>query len=80
MASGSNDTKIKLWDLRSKRLLQHYDAHESSINSIAFHPNGKYLISTSDDSTVKIWDIRMGSIMFTLYGHDGPVTAVSFSS
>jgi centriolar protein POC1 len=80
VASGSDDTKIKLWDLRSKRLLQHYDAHDGPINKVGFHPNGKYLISASDDATVKIWDIRMGNILFTLYSHDGPVTAINFSS
>lgn len=79
MASGSDDRKIKLWDLRSKRLLQHYDAHDEAINKISFHPNGKYLVSASDDSTIKLWDVRMGNILFTLYGHDGPVTAINFS-
>jgi centriolar protein POC1 len=80
VASGSDDGKSKLWDLRSKRLLQHYDAHDDSVTKISFHPNGKYLISASSDSTIKIWDVRMGNILFTLYGHDGPVSAINFSS
>lgn len=79
VASGSVDSKVKLWDLRSKRLLQHYDAHDDTVNKISFHPNGTYLLTGSNDSTIKIWDVRMGTILFTLYGHEGAASAVSFS-
>lgn len=79
VASGAEDTKVKIWDLRSKRLLQHYDAHDHHVNSLSFHPNGRYLLTGSDDSTIKIWDLRMGHILYTLYGHEGPASAVNFS-
>lgn len=88
VASGSHDKKIKvsspsltpqIWDVRSKRLIQHYDAHTDSVNSIAFHPNGRYLVSASNDATLKLWDLRQGQNMYTLYGHEGATTAVNFS-
>ena len=60
LASGASDKKIKIFDSRSQRLLQHYDAHSKGVNSVAFHSNGQFLVSTSDDSTIKIWDLRMG--------------------
>jgi centriolar protein POC1 len=59
--------------------LQHYDAHTDSVNSVAFHPNGRFLLSASNDSTLKIWDLRNGHILYTLYGHEGPSTSVNFS-
>ena len=49
------------------------------MNSVAFHSNGQYLVSTSDDATLKIWDLRKGQIMYTLYGHEGPTTTAAFS-
>ena len=79
LASGASDKKIKIFDCRSQRLLQHYDAHSKGVNSVAFHANGLYLVSTSDDSTIKIWDLRKGQIMYTLYGHEGPSTTAKFS-
>lgn len=80
IASGATDKTIKVWDARSQRLLQHYDAHTKAVNSINFHPTGNYLISTSQDSTVKIWDLRQGSILYTLYAHEGITSAASFST
>lgn len=49
------------------------------MNSVTFHPNGRYLLSASNDSTIKIWDLRQGHILYTLYGHEGASTAVNFS-
>lgn len=49
------------------------------MNQVAFHPNGRYLLSASNDSTIKIWDLRQGHILYTLYGHEGASTAVNFS-
>lgn len=40
LAASGSDNKIKIWDIRSKRLIQHYDAHGDSVTSIAFHPSG----------------------------------------
>jgi len=58
VAACSEDNSIKIWDIRSQRLIQHYDAHSKEVTSIAFHPNGRYLVSSSKDDTVKIWDLR----------------------
>lgn len=60
-------------------MIQHYDAHNEAVNSIAFAPNGRYLLSSSNDSTLKIWDLRQGHILYSLYGHEGPANAVNFS-
>ena len=46
---------------------------------MAFHPNGRFLLSASADATLKIWDLRQGHILYTLYGHEGASTSVNFS-
>jgi centriolar protein POC1 len=79
VASGSQDRTIKIWDIRSQRLIQHYDAHSGDVTEIGFHPNGRYLLSSSNDSTLKIWDLRQGHILYTLYGHEGASTSAAFS-
>ena len=79
VASGSQDKTVKIWDIRSQRLIQHYDAHSAEVNEIGFHPNGRYLLSSSNDSTLKIWDLRQGHILYTLYGHEGASTSAAFS-
>jgi centriolar protein POC1 len=72
--------KVKIWDVRSQRLLQHYDAHSDAVSMISFHPSGLYLLSSSADSAVKIWDLRQGQLLYTLYGHERGATAVNWSA
>ena len=54
MASGGSDGCIKLWDLRSARIIQYYEAHGAAATDLAFHPSGNFLLSSSQDSTLKV--------------------------
>lgn len=58
-------------------------AHRSPINSLAFSPNGKYVISGSSDSTVRLWTIEGQSdslqLQAILTGHKSKVLSVAFS-
>jgi WD40 repeat protein len=79
LASCSDDRTIRVYDLRSNQLLQHYNAHKGAVNEITFHPTGLYMASCSDDSKVKIWDLRKGKALFSLLSHSGAVNSVDFS-
>lgn len=79
IASGGADKVVKIYDVRSQKPIQHYDAANDAVNEVVFHPNGRYLLSASADSTVKIWDLRQGHILYSLYGHEGSSTTCAFS-
>jgi centriolar protein POC1 len=49
------------------------------VNSVAFHPNGNFLLTASSDATLKIFDLLEGRLIYTLHGHQGPATSVAFS-
>jgi centriolar protein POC1 len=74
-----SDGSLKVWDVRSDQLLQHYKAHTGPASSLAFHPTGNFLLSSSLDTTLKIWDLREGALFYTLHGHEGATSAVAFS-
>ena len=38
-----------------------FKRHRNEVNSIAFSPDGRSLVSGSDDGSVRIWNIRDGS-------------------
>ena len=38
LASGSADRTLKMWDVRSHLLIQHYPAHDDEVTSISMHP------------------------------------------
>ncbi len=43
--------------------------HVASVNNVAFHPNGNFLLSASSDATLKIFDLLEGRLIYTLHGH-----------
>ena len=50
------------------------------VNSVAFSPCGKWMMSGSDDKTVRIWNAATGApVGSPLNGHDDYVRSVCFS-
>jgi hypothetical protein len=58
LASGSNDTSIRLWDVASGEPADVLRGHSDYVFSLAFLPDGSALVSGSGDSTVRVWDTR----------------------
>jgi WD40 repeat protein len=52
--------------------------HTKEIASVAFSPDGKYVLTGSWDHTAKLWDLA-GHELLTFSGHDGPVFSAAFS-
>ncbi|MCF4968672.1 WD40 repeat domain-containing protein [Nostoc sp. CMAA1605] len=79
LASGSEDTTIKLWKSTTGELISTLGYHLDSVNSIVFSPDGQILASGSDDCTIKLWDVYRRKEIAVLTGHTKAVTSVSFS-
>lgn len=58
MVSGGRDARLRVRDLSDGREVKVIDAHNSTINKLAFSPNGKYLATASRDKTIKLWDAQ----------------------
>jgi WD40 repeat protein len=59
IVSSSDDKTIKLWDIKSAKLIKTFKGHTDNIKAVSITPDGKNIISGSDDYTIKLWDINL---------------------
>lgn len=57
LATGGHDHKVKLWDARKLQLWQEEAGHSKPIESLAFSPDGKQLVSCGIDHSVMVWNV-----------------------
>lgn len=79
LASGSWDTTIQLWNLRTGKRICTFEGHLAPVWSVAFSADGQLLASSSKDETIKLWHLQTGTLLRTLTGHSGGVKSVAFS-
>jgi WD40 repeat protein/uncharacterized caspase-like protein len=79
LASGGDDSTIKLWDAATGAELRTLRGHTSFVWSVAFAPDSQTLASGSFDHTIRLWDVATGAQLRTLTGHADSVHAVTFS-
>jgi len=63
--SGSEDSCVRLWDVRSgekrpvKQMVHQYEGHSRWVSQVKFNSQIENIfISGSQDGTVKLWDLR----------------------
>jgi WD40 repeat protein/serine/threonine protein kinase len=67
------------WQRQIHLDLRTFRGHTSSVNSVAFSPDGERLATGSADKIVKIWDINTGKELLSLAGHKGPINSLAFA-
>jgi WD40 repeat protein len=70
--------------------LRRLEGHQGGVSSLAFHPDGRYLVSSGHDGAAKIWDAETAGLVNTLtikgqvdsrvaFGPDGATLMVATS-
>jgi WD40 repeat protein len=75
LATGSDDKTIKLWNVESQKEIATLEGKSSGIQSLAFSPDGKYLVSGG--TIIKLWSVESKKEVNTLPGNGS--NAVAFS-
>jgi len=56
-----------------------FSGHTEMVSSVAFSPDGSYVLTGSGDYTARLWGAATGEHLETFGGHTGGVTSVAFS-
>ncbi len=61
------------------QLISTLKGHTAVVNSLAFSPDGKKLVSGSSDRTVNLWGLANQQRLYSFFGAQDGISAVSFS-
>lgn len=80
LAVASDDACIRLWEVKTGRLLRVLRGHNQRVNRIAFDKSGTRLVSGGNDNAIILWDIPTGEQIYKISEHTNIVTNVAFAS
>jgi WD40 repeat protein len=80
LATGYFGGGLRLWNIEDGRSTS-LSGHTSSIRTLAFSPDGRFLASggSGDDPIIKLWRVRDGQCCHILTGHTDGMWDVKFS-
>jgi serine/threonine protein kinase/sugar lactone lactonase YvrE len=82
VASGGNDSMVRLWERESGRLVRTMTKDREftgSFDAVAFSPDGQLLAAAGWEGNIHLWQVGSGWKARSLSGHSGLVTGLGFS-
>jgi WD40 repeat protein len=73
------DSSARLWDYAEGKPVGPLLSHNDALRTVAFSPDGKWLLTSSDDRTARLWDTATGRQVGMPFQHPERVNAASFS-
>ncbi|KAK1655253.1 WD repeat domain-containing protein [Colletotrichum phormii] len=62
LVSGSQDGKVRVWDLHKRAAVASLDSHVSNVQGIDYSPEQQAIVTASRDKTIIWWDARSWKI------------------
>ena len=80
IASGYDDSTIKLWDVKSNKLRRILKGRFKELSAVVFSPDGKFLAAgyNTSDTRVEIWSVQSGRLVMRLGKDSDYVESISF--
>ncbi|KAF9126856.1 hypothetical protein BGW39_006307 [Mortierella sp. 14UC] len=79
VATGSNDKKIRIWDIKTGSLKSTLTGCLQSVMCVSFNATDELLLGASNDNAARLWHLGTGRPRHTLTGHIGKVFSARFN-
>jgi WD40 repeat protein len=75
------DSFIYGLDVNSGNMLFKLGPHKDDVNSVSWHPEGKYLVSVADfkDGGTHLWNVKDQKYVSLMYSHESAIYSVKFN-
>lgn len=70
---------MRIWDAANGAVLAVLHGHQDRVESVAYSPDGRRIVSGSHDKTVRVWDAERGAVLAVLPEHESWVNSVAYS-
>lgn len=77
--SGSEDSSIRLWNLKSGEKIHGLDKHKGRVVCVAISDDGRLALSGDRYGKIILWNLEEGKELHTFSDHSAYVTCVAFS-
>lgn len=78
VATGQDDGRVAIWDMKSGRLLSTLIGHSAPVTAVVYGPDARFLFSGSADGSVITWDLALGREMRRMEGRS-PIVGLAVS-
>jgi WD40 repeat protein len=73
------DRHVRLWEVRTGRLLHTLERPQSRGRLVSFSPDGATLAANGTGKAIALWDVRTGRFLKELSGHPHPPLSAAFA-
>uniref|UniRef100_A0A673A4F7 Periodic tryptophan protein 2 homolog n=1 Tax=Sphaeramia orbicularis TaxID=375764 RepID=A0A673A4F7_9TELE len=72
--------QLLVWEWQSESYVFKQQGHFNNMASLAYSPDGQYIVTGGDDGKVKVWNTNSGLCFVTFTEHTSSITNVTFTS